>query len=373
MSVTTSTGTTAGTSRREVVGLRVHTHGEVTPAWVRDCVLPLWDEARQGGRQLVRMRRGWLGGPHVDVVALGPTAPAGTWTALARTVDAGPAPTTPLDPEEYLDRARVRGRLEHVAPPYLPLREHGATLLLDESTATPAPGPTAHLRALAEAVLAPAVARSTRTVAADPGRLPTTLVDVLTAIADSHVMGPGFGTFSLRSHAEALVASWSPRGDLRPELQARYAAQRDAVIARVTTVLDGDGGADVTAWRTGLAYTRGVLDESVRRGELTNALVDAAAAPTTGTAGTAAGDDHPDTDFHNTVYGSGATDGAGEWFAAYRVLVNSVYGQLPLLGVSPLQRAWGCWAVAEAVDEVLGQTWTERLDRTTATPEEQTR
>lgn len=362
--------TTPVTPRREVVGLRVHTHGEVTPTWVRDCVLPVWEEARQGGRQLVRMRRGWVGGPHADVVALGPAAPAGTWAALARTVDAGPAPTTPLDPAEYLDRARVRGRLEHVPPPYLPLRGHGATLLLDEAAATPT-GPTGPLRSLADAVLAPAVARSVRTVADDADRLPATLVDVLTVIADAHVMGPGFGTFSLRSHAEALLAAWSPRGDLRPEFVARYAAQRPAVTARVETLLAGDGGGDVTAWRTALAYSRGVLDESVRRGELTNDLVDAASAPAT-TARPSTGHDHPDTEFHRTVYGSGATDGAGEWFAAYRVLVNCVYGQLPLLGIAPLHRAWGCFAVAEAVDDVLGQTWTDRL-ATTGTHQEETR
>ncbi|MBR7742524.1 hypothetical protein KC207_04380 [Phycicoccus sp. BSK3Z-2] len=356
---TTPTGTPAGPPELEVVGLRVHTHGEVTPAWVRDTVLPVWDEVRDGGRRLVRLRRGWLGGPHVDVVAVGPTPDRDVWAALARSLDAGPPPATPLDPEEYLDRARVRGRLERVDPPYLPLREHGTTLLLDRAAAE-ATGPTAALRGLADAVLAPALVGNLREVAERPDRLPATLLDVLTVVADAHVLGAGFGTFSLRSHAEALLASWSPRGDLRPELHARYEQQRGPIVERVAELLGGDGGGGVTAWRTAVAYTRGVLDESVRRGDLTNAAVDAAADPDAA-ARPATTTDHPDTDFHRAVHGSGATDGAGEWFAAYRVLVNCVYGQLPLLGVSPLHRAWGCWAVAHAVDEVLGETWTDRL------------
>ncbi len=360
MSVTATTATSlvGRPPRPEVVGLRVHTHTEITPAWVRDSVLPLWDDARAGGRQMVSLRRGWLGGPHVDIVAVGPGS--STWAALARTVDAGPAPETPLSPEDYLDRARVRGQLENVAPPYLPLREHGSAILLDRPAVERGHPATARLSGVTEAVLAPAVVRSIRVVADEPSRLPTVLVDVLTTVADAHVLGAGYGTFSLRSHAEALLANWRHRGDFRAQFVARYAAQRAAVTRRVETILAGDGGGDVTAWRTALAYSRGVLDESVRRGELSNALVEGGVQPTP-TAGPATIAEHPDTDFHRTVYRSGATGGAGEWFAAYRVLINCTYHQLPLLGVSPLQRAWGCWAVAEAVDEVLGQTWTDRL------------
>ena len=55
------------------------------------------------------------------------------------------------------------------------------------------------------------------------------------------------------------------------------------------------------------------------------------------------------------------TDLAGEWFTGYRFLVNRVYSQLPLLGVSPLHRAFACFAVSEAVDELLGESWPERL------------
>jgi hypothetical protein len=49
------------------------------------------------------------------------------------------------------------------------------------------------------------------------------------------------------------------------------------------------------------------------------------------------------------------------FFAPYRMLTNLFYQQLPLLTVSPLQRYYMCHAIAETVDELLGQTWDDRL------------
>lgn len=337
-------------------GLRIHTHGQITPVWVRDTVVPVWESARAGGRNLVALRRGWLGGPHVEIAGVGEGATTPTWSAYAPTIDTGPPPATPLDHAEYLDGARARGRIENIAPPYLPLREHGAVVLLQPDNQEDT-NDLVRLGEVTDGVLAPAVVATLRTLADHPDRLSHTIVDILTCLAKAHTLGPGYGTFSLRSHAEALLANWSPSGDLRAQFCQRYTDHRTQVVERVQALLEGCGGARVTDWHTGLAYVRGVIDEAVRRGELTNALVDAAA---TG-GGRPNNNGHPDTEFHQAVYGSGVTDAAGEWFAGYRFLVNRVYSQLPLLGVSPLARAYGCWAVSEAIDEVTGQSWTERL------------
>jgi hypothetical protein len=43
------------------------------------------------------------------------------------------------------------------------------------------------------------------------------------------------------------------------------------------------------------------------------------------------------------------------WLASYQLLVNLLYSQLPLLGVSPPQYYYLCWAIAETVDEVTGR------------------
>ena len=77
--------------------------------------------------------------------------------------------------------------------------------------------------------------------------------------------------------------------------------------------------------------------------------------------------EQPDTDFHRTVHGSGAISTPSPFFAAYRLLTNLFYQQLPLLTVSPMQRYYMCFALAETVDEVLGSSWRERLTATEPT------
>ena len=73
--------------------------------------------------------------------------------------------------------------------------------------------------------------------------------------------------------------------------------------------------------------------------------------------------ERPDSAFHQAVDESGVVDDPSQWFAAYRLLINLFYHQLPLLTVSPLQRYYMCYAVAETVDEVLGESWQVRLNR----------
>lgn len=71
--------------------------------------------------------------------------------------------------------------------------------------------------------------------------------------------------------------------------------------------------------------------------------------------------EQPDSDFHRTVGEAGVTSAPSPWFASFRLLTNLFYEQLPLLTVSPMQRYYTCFAVAETVDEVLGVSWRERI------------
>ncbi|MEU0967527.1 hypothetical protein ABZ357_19605 [Streptomyces sp. NPDC005917] len=81
---------------------------------------------RDRGGAVVRLRRGWLHGPHVDIIGRGALGQELPWDAIARQLDAGPLPgDRALDEETYLAQAREFGRLEAVPPPYLPMREHG--------------------------------------------------------------------------------------------------------------------------------------------------------------------------------------------------------------------------------------------------------
>lgn len=350
---------TTGPEGQEITGVRIHSRRELTPQAMAEMLTPLWEQARAGGRNLVRVRRGWLGGPHVEASVVGESAPV-AWGSIATQLQMPQWQANELEPAEYLATARQRGRLEAVEPPYLPYRQHGERVLVRaESTAEL---PTARrLRQVVEAILAPATMQALNTVAADPEKAGQTLAEILTVVASAHPMGAGFGAFSLRSHAEALML-WGGQPDARRRtFTTRYQQQSELFTDIVQNIKDGAGSPLAWQWTKQLAYAAGTVDHCVQRGELTDADVDELSTRPAEKASAQQQQEHPDTEFHRIVYGSNQTEGAGRWFAGYRLLVNSVYAQLPLLGVSPLQRAFTCWAIAEAIDEVEGMTWTERL------------
>ncbi|RJK98463.1 hypothetical protein D5H78_04650 [Vallicoccus soli] len=349
----------------------MHTRGPVTLAWLSRTVVPVVRRLREQGAGTVYLRRGWRHGPHVDVVARDPRGAAVDWPALAVRLDAGPLdPAQALDEADYLDSARELGRLEDVPPPYLPLRPHGCVELLDAPAAASGDPRLDGLREVVANALCPVVVDTVDELAGHPDRGVERLAEAFAAVADTHALGAAYGVFSLRSHAEAFLAWTRPSRDLRPAFRER--AARDAAVLRpvVERRLAGAPGPSGAAWRTALAYGQGVLDAAVAEGRLTNDLLDSVTAgvdqarlgpPGAATSGPAG--PSPDSDFHRDVEASGVVAAPTEWFAAYRLLVNLFYQQLPLLTVSPLQRAYTCFAVAEAVDEVLGIPWQERLVR----------
>ncbi|MGW1926780.1 hypothetical protein ACWCQ0_48845, partial [Streptomyces massasporeus] len=156
--------------------------------------------------------------------------------------------------------------------------------------------------------------------------------------------------------------------DVRPVFQQRLA--KDAPVLRrvVEQRLNGEVSATAAAWRTGLAYGAGALESAVAAGTLTLDLLDGATAgldrsemgPPGATTVVPQGE-QPDSDFHRTVGEAGVTSAPSPWFASFRLLTNLFYEQLPLLTVSPMQRYYTCFAVAETVDEVLGVSWRARL------------
>ncbi|GAA5152533.1 hypothetical protein GCM10023340_33020 [Nocardioides marinquilinus] len=365
-------GTTTG-------GVRLFTRAPITQDWLAHHAVPLWRRARDGGRRLAHLKRGWRYGPHVDVVVDGITPDE--LAALARQADAGP-PSSAEDAvteADYLPTARELGRLESVPPPYLPMRGHGDVQVLtvdDVGTGEPT---LDELRLVCASTLGAPLAATLDDLAAHPGdtALATRRVaEVLAAMADTHTLGIGFGVFSLHSHAEGFFAWTRPTADVRPVFDRRFDGEaelfRDVVRARI------DGGTDAvaTGWRNALGYNSGVVDAAVSRGTVTGALLDAVsgtggagAVSHLGPPGAAAQGPtgaQPDTDFHRTVHAAGVEGGHGGWFTGYRLLVNLAYEQLPVLGVPPMQRYYTAYAVARAVDDVLGSTWRDRLAGPTA-------
>ncbi|WP_326698882.1 hypothetical protein OG909_17180 [Streptomyces sp. NBC_01754] len=343
----------------------------MTLPWLSASVVPLARDLRDRGGTVVRLRRGWLHGPHVDVIGRGAMGQELPWETVAGQLDAGPlSEDRALDEEAYLAQAREFGRLEAVPPPYLPMREHGAVEFLGPDDVTPS-DPLLHgLREVevVHGVLCPPLTDMIEELTRDPSLATTRLAEAFVALGDSYFLGLPHGAFSFRSHAEAFLSWAAPSKDMRPVFAARLAKEAPQLRAVVRQRLSGEISPAAARWRTAFAYSTGALDSAVMEGRLTAAMLDSVTAsldrtgmgPPTAPEVVPQGD-RPDSDFHRATAESGVIDNPTPWFAAYRMLINLFYQQLPLLTVSPIQRYYMCYALAETVDEVLGETWQERL------------
>ena len=363
-----------------LVGVRLHTRMPVTPAWLARHIVPVARELARQGAAGVQLRRGWLHGPHIDVLALAvPGLPGGEidWTSAAARLDAGPLdPARALTEDAYLDQARELGRLEAVQPPYLPLRPHGTVEHVgpDDPAVRSREPRLDSFRTVVGGALAKPVLRMIEGMAEEPGSATVRLAEAFAALVDTHFLGPAYGVFSPRSHVEAFLAWAAPRKDVRPVFQERLAKDAPALRTVVEQRLSGEVSPAAAEWRTAFAYSSGALESAVAAGTLTLDLLDSVTdgvdrsemGPPGATRVVPQGE-QPDTEFHRTVHGSGTVAAPSPFFAAYRLLTNLFYQHLPLLTVSPMQRYYMCFAVAETVDEVLGVTWRERLDAGRAT------
>ncbi|CAA9240606.1 MAG: hypothetical protein AVDCRST_MAG57-1579 [uncultured Blastococcus sp.] len=354
----------------DVVGVRLYRRSPVDASWLAGSIVPVLRGLHQDdGAAVAYLRPGWLHGPHVDVVARAQAGePALPWLEVARRLDAGPEHQAPaLAESDYLTQARELGRMEQVPPPYLPMQPHGAIAWVREGDLTPWPAPLGALRELVLTRLSQPLADAAEQLAHDPASAARRLAEVFVALADSHRWGASFGVFSLRSHAEAFLSWAAPTADARPAFARRL--QRDAPWLRevVEQSLSGRAGRHAGQWRVALAYSTGVLDAAVAAGTLDGGVVDALAGTydgaTMGPPGQQPGSQTEPSAFHRRVAAAGVTDRPPDWFAAFRILLNLTYQQLPLLGLPPIQRYYYCYAVAELVDEVVGESWEDRLQR----------
>ncbi|MFD3436841.1 hypothetical protein ACFWU3_04965 [Streptomyces sp. NPDC058685] len=363
-----------------LTGVRLHTRMPVTPAWLTQRIVPVARALGEQGAPAVQLRRGWLHGPHVDILALDvPGMPGGAdWDATAAALDAGPLdPPRALTEEAYLQQAREFGRLEAVQPPYLPLREHGAVARLGPADTASREPRLDRFRTVVLGALTKPLLRTIEGITAEPATAAVRLAEAFAALADTHLLGPAHGVFSPRSHVEAFLAWAAPTKDVRPLFQERLTRDVPRLRAVVEQRLSGEVSPAAAEWRTAFAYSSGTLESAVASGTLTLDLldsvtdgVDRSEMGPPGATRTVPQGDQPDTDFHRAVGASGVVASPSRWFAAFRLLTNLFYEQLPLLTVSPMQRYYMCFAIAETVDEVLGVSWQDRLnaqrDRMTA-------
>jgi hypothetical protein len=356
--------------RPEPVGFRWYLHSTLPVSWLAADVMPVLSYLRWTERMtVVNMRRGWLHGTHLEVVAQADDGRPVPWThVLARLRP--PEPTAPQTEEAYLARARELGRLEQKAGPYLPLRPHGTFDWLAHADLKGWPG---RAQALRERTLTRMLDSLAVTLGGRAGlgeAAPAeTVAEIMLATADAHPLRIPYGTFSYRSHAEAFL-NWSrPVSDARPEFERRLAADRPVLRPLVERMLAGRDTASSASWRRTAAYGMGLFDSAVLAGEITQETINeindrpgGALPEHMGPPG--APDTKPNaSEFHQAVNDAGVNEQAPGWFTSFRLLLNLLYAQLPLLGVSPRQRYYLCWAIAETVDEVTGESWRDRLAR----------
>ncbi len=358
----------------EPAGVRIYTRDPITLPWLQRVMVPVIREMQAEGSPQVWFRRGWLHGPHVDLVAQDAPGQPRSWPELAQRLHLPPAdPERALTPQGYLAQAREFGRLEAIAGPYLPFADHGAIRYLTAADLRPTKDPVSALpeRQAVLAALCFPILDTIDQLAQEPRQGSVRLVEAFIALADSYFLGLAHGSFSYRSHAEAFFAWSAPSADVRPQFAQRLAQEAEHLRPIIEQRLAGEVSPLAAKWRVAFGYASGALDAAVARGALTTEMVDAvmAAVDATGMGPSPAPEQSapsgtmPDTDFHRTVAAAGRLENPPPWFAAYRVLINLFYQQLPLLTVSPLQRYYTCYAVAELVDEVLGETWQQRLQR----------
>ncbi|MFG1871541.1 hypothetical protein [Micromonospora arborensis] len=342
-----------------VTGLRLYTRGPVSLPWLADHVVPVARTIAEGSGRIVYLRRGWLHGPHVDIIARRAFGPPPPWHSIAARLDAGPLdPATALTEEAYLAQAEEFGRLEGLPHPYGTLRTHGLVeFLWAAGMEEPAPAFN-QLKDVVRSMLGRPLMRLVDELSAHPERATVRLAEAFVALADTHALGAAYGALSLRWHAEAFLAWAKPAGKVRTTFANRLAKEADQIRQVVADRLADAPSPAASGWRASLGYCAGALDNAAANGVLTPDLVDSVG-PDGGPRRRLAGE--PDNDFHRAVGESGVTESPSPFFASYSLLTNLFYQQLPLLTVSPLQRYYMCHAVAETIDDVLGEPWQERL------------
>ncbi len=335
---------------RIATGARVFVYSVGRRAYVASVIAPITHAlAAEFGADRVHLSTGWRFGPHFDVRAEARPSQPIDWEGIARALAAGAAlfPVEPTGTEaEYLRTATMLGEIEAVPPPYLPRRPHGHTELL-------APGDRP-LGALRAAGLAHLLAPLTQTAAAGPdGAVLARVAEAFLALADTHPYGVRFGTFSLRSHAEAFFHWAGPAADYRSLFENRLGKDRAVLEELVRRVRDGAPSAPAAAWGQAFNACQSDFAGHVTDEDLVQATprVRGPGRPTGG-----------QSEFHAAVSASGVIDEPGPWFAGYRLTINLFYELLPALDISPVQRFYLCHAIAESVDAVFGESWQNRLD-----------
>jgi hypothetical protein len=325
----------------EPTGFRWYLRSSLPVSWLAKDVMPALAYLREAERMpVVNIRRGWLHGTHLEVTAHSDDGRAVPWPQVIVRLHAPVEETSASHTEEaYLARARELGRFEQRPGPYLPYQPHGMFEWLAQSDLHQWPSRAQVLRerTLTRMLdsLAVTLAPGGAATASEVAPL-AAVAEIMLATADAHPLSIPHGALSYRSHAEAFLSRSLPDSDPLPDFQRKLASDAPVLRPLVERMLAGGDTRSSASWRRTAAYCMGLFDSAVLADELTPRTLDEI----------------------NDRRGGGLPLGINEqlpgWFTtSYRLLLNLLYAQLPLLGVSPRQYYYLCWAIAETVDESM--------------------
>lgn len=314
---------------------------------------------------VVHVRRGWLHGSHAVVtVRRAATGPADIEPALDRLEDAirtlaadlrGSSPTE----ADYLATAEELGRWENQPGPYLPLHPHGH---VERGIDKPPANWSAELvfvRDLMLAALLEPVVAAAGVVEDDD--LLSYAARVLALVAESHPGGTLVGTWSYRSHCEAML-SWN-LSSVNPgkAFRARFEADGAEFVATLDNPIGTAPARHVESlqrWRSGIERCWGIATAAALQGQIDASVLNSVGrmqeAPTALTAAERS-------KFHESMHSWSFDPNGVFWHLAHRMVVNLTYQSLAGLGLTALQRYYLCFGLSEASDRATGKTWAERI------------
>jgi hypothetical protein len=358
-------------------GVRVYLQSPVRRGYLATVMAPLARRlVGQFGAERVHVVTGWRFGPHFDLKGYASPGRPVDWDEVGQALAEGarrcPPPPGGADEEDYLRTATLLGQIEAVPPPYLPLRAHGHTELLE-------PGAADRLAELKATGLAHLLAPLTEAATTDAeGALLARVAEAFVALADAHPYGLRFGSFSLRSHAEAFLHWAAPAADYRRAFDNRMGKDRAVLEELVRRTRDGAQSPSAAAWARAFHACLADFEGQVSDADLDQATPGAGVPVTdltsrprpprrTGPTAPLTNATQPrpvegPSAFHAAVAASGVTEDPPVWFAGFRLTINLFYQLLPALDVSPVRRFYLCHAIAESVDAVFGETWQSRLN-----------
>lgn len=315
---------------------------------------------RTEGVPLVHVRRGWLHGTHL-VVTVRPLEPVPVsleeFAAAAGRIAEGLAAEPPTE-RDYLARAEQLARWDGTTAPFLPLRPQGF------ASAGPAAVPDRWGPELLDArdLLTARLTESILASSAVPrAEILHHAARILALSARAHPYGIGIGTLPLRSHTEGIWSAVGGTTDLRATFTERFEQDRD-LFGSALSGLDGAGDtgpedAALRSWNEALNGCWGIASALTASGAVDESRLEVSPVPGdplgTGVAST----------FHRTVRRSGLRDRQPYWHIAHRMLLNVLYSALGTLGVTPIQRYYLCFGISSAADALLGEDWSQRLER----------